>query len=288
VVTNANRPAVRVTVIMATYNWASVLPHSIASVLDQTFRDFELLVIGDGCSDESGKVVEEIGDARVQWHNLPANTGHQSGPNNLGIDLARGDVIAYLGHDDLWLPRHLEVLLREVDEGARMVHGTMLAVDPNSSPVPFPASGWTYEQGVWLAPTTMLHDRALAESVGGWLPPWETGDSDSEADLWRRMSAICGPPKWVNRLTSIKFSAAMRRDVYRYRPSHEQADWLNRIRATTDPEQTLRRGYPDRFITAVRGKVAIRTRLRRLGLWRHSETAEERWRRTRQYKGLED
>jgi hypothetical protein len=128
-------------------------------------------VIGDGCSDESGKVVEEIGDARVQWHNLPANTGHQSGPNNLGIDLARGDVIAYLGHDDLWLPRHLEVLLREVDEGARMVHGTMLAVDPNSSPVPFPASGWTYEQGVWLAPTTMLHDRALAESVGGWLPP---------------------------------------------------------------------------------------------------------------------
>ena len=170
-VTNANRPAVRVTVIMATYNWASVLPHSIASVLDQTFRDFELLVIGDGCSDESGKVVEEIGDARVQWHNLPANTGHQSGPNNLGIDLARGDVIAYLGHDDLWLPRHLEVLLREVDEGARMVHGTMLAVDPNSSPVPFPASGWTYEQGVWLAPTTMLHDRALAESVGGWLPP---------------------------------------------------------------------------------------------------------------------
>ena len=96
VVTNVNRPACRVTVIIATYNWANVLPYSIGSVLDQTFTDFELLVIGDGCSDESGKVVEEIEDARVQWHNLPANTGHQSGPNNLGIDLAGGDVAVRL------------------------------------------------------------------------------------------------------------------------------------------------------------------------------------------------
>lgn len=291
--TNVNRPACRVTVIIATYNWANVLPYSIGSVLDQTFTDFELLVIGDGCSDESGKVVEEIEDARVQWHNLPSNTGHQSGPNNFGIDRARGDVIAYLGHDDLWLPHHLEVLLREVDEGAQMVHGTRLDVNPGSSPVSCPAPGWKYEPGVWVAPTTMLHDRALAESVGGWLPPWETGYFEAEADLWRRMSAICGPPQWVDRLTSIKFSAAKRHNVYRYRPSHEQADWLNQIRGAKDPEQALLSvcgeppAYRDRLITAVLVKLAIRTRLRRLGLLRqHSETAEERWRKNRRYKGL--
>ena len=80
----------RVTVVMATYNWATVLPYSIGSVLDQTFTDFELLVIGDGCTDESGEVVAAIGDPRVQWHNLDTNTGHQTGPNNEGIELSAG------------------------------------------------------------------------------------------------------------------------------------------------------------------------------------------------------
>ena len=67
----------RVTVVMATYNWATVLPYSIASILDQTFTDFELLVIGDGCTGDSAEVVAGFDDPRVQWHNLPSNAGHQ-------------------------------------------------------------------------------------------------------------------------------------------------------------------------------------------------------------------
>ena len=84
----------RVSVIMATYNWSTVLPYSIGSVLDQTFRDFELLVIGDDCTDDSEAVVVAIGDARVRWINLPARAGHQFGPNNEGLRQAAGDVIA--------------------------------------------------------------------------------------------------------------------------------------------------------------------------------------------------
>src|ERR1017187_9841996 len=72
----------RVTVIMATYNWATVLPYSIGSVLAQTFTDFELLVMGDGCTDDSGRVVASIRDRRVHWCDLAPRAGHQSGPNN--------------------------------------------------------------------------------------------------------------------------------------------------------------------------------------------------------------
>ena len=117
----------RVTVVIATYNWATVLPYSIGSVLDQTFTDFEVLVVGDGCTDESGDVVTAVDDPRVHWRNLPSNVGHQSGPNNAGIRAASGDVIAYLGHDDLWLPNHLELLVSEIDRGAAIAHGTTLA-----------------------------------------------------------------------------------------------------------------------------------------------------------------
>jgi len=97
----------RVSVIIATYNWSSVLPYSIGSVLRQTMQDFEILVVGDGCTDDSEAVVAAIGDPRIRWFNLPANSGHQSAPNNEGLRQARGELIAYLGHDDLWLPHHL-------------------------------------------------------------------------------------------------------------------------------------------------------------------------------------
>src|SRR3954469_5228985 len=106
----------RVTVIIATYNWSNVLPYSIGSVLRQTFTDFELLVVGDGCTDDSEQVVASIDDPRVRWINLSANTRHQSGPNNEGLRQARGMLIAYLGHDDLWLPHHLEAHIKAIEE----------------------------------------------------------------------------------------------------------------------------------------------------------------------------
>ena len=83
-----------VTIIIPTYNWSSVLPYSIGSALQQTFSDFELLVIGDGCTDDSESVVKAIGDERVRWINLPINTGHQSEPNNEGLRQACGEFIA--------------------------------------------------------------------------------------------------------------------------------------------------------------------------------------------------
>ena len=67
----------RVTVVIPTFNWSTVLPYSIGSVLRQTFADFELLVIGDGCTDDSEAVVRAVGDARVRWLNLPRNTGQE-------------------------------------------------------------------------------------------------------------------------------------------------------------------------------------------------------------------
>jgi len=79
-----------VTVIIPTYNWSRVLPYSIGSVLRQTFADFELLVVGDGCTDDSEQVVTAIPDPRLRWINLPVNDGHQFAPNNEGLLQARG------------------------------------------------------------------------------------------------------------------------------------------------------------------------------------------------------
>ncbi len=100
-----------VSVIIPTYNWSSVLRFAVGSVLWQSERNLELLVMGDACTDDSEEVVRSFGDSRVHWHNLPRNFGSQSGPNNAGLELARGRFVAYLGHDDIWRPDHLATLL---------------------------------------------------------------------------------------------------------------------------------------------------------------------------------
>ena len=87
-------------IILPTYNWSAVLPFSIASALDQSFGDFELIVVGDGCTDDTEAVVRSFADARIRFVNLERNSGAQSAPNNAGVELARGRWIFFLNHDD--------------------------------------------------------------------------------------------------------------------------------------------------------------------------------------------
>ncbi|MBS2022810.1 MAG: glycosyltransferase family 2 protein, partial [Deltaproteobacteria bacterium] len=234
--------APRVTVIVPTYNWATVLPYSIGSALDQTMGDFELLVIGDGCTDESEQVVRGIRDRRVQWHNLRVNGKSQAGPNGLGLRLARGRLVAYLGHDDLWLPRHLERLVAALDAGATLAHGRQLRLDPGARPYLSPGPHYRYQRGAWLPPTSAAHVRDAARLVGGWRFPHQTGALDPEADLWRRLhdeAGERGAPVFVPALTSVKLPATLRHGVYKTRPHHEQEAWLQRIRAARDAETEL-------------------------------------------------
>ena len=74
----------RVTVVIATYDWSTVLPYSIGSVLGQSFADFELLVVGDGCTDDSESVVSSFGDPRFRWYNLDRNHGSQYATGSSG------------------------------------------------------------------------------------------------------------------------------------------------------------------------------------------------------------
>src|SRR3954452_18135537 len=80
-----------VTVILATYNWSSVLRHAVHSVLWQTYENFELLVIGDACTDDSREVVESFGFPRLCWRHLRQNCASKGGHNTRAFQPARGD-----------------------------------------------------------------------------------------------------------------------------------------------------------------------------------------------------
>ncbi|HEX8619721.1 MAG TPA: glycosyltransferase [Thermoanaerobaculia bacterium] len=223
------------TVVIPTYNWSSVLRYSVRSVLRQTFTDFELLVVGDGCTDDSEEVVKSFGDARVQWINLPENTRHQSGPNNEALRRARGELIAYLGHDDLWLPHHLDAMVAVLDRTQSDLAYSLtvnVAADgeyvwPN---IPNPA------RGVFSSPLATVHRKRMTDEAGGWRNYRETMERTPDVELWRRAYAAGYKFAFLPRLTGIKFPASQRRNVYRTRPCHEQERWWARVEAEPDFE----------------------------------------------------
>ncbi len=96
-----------VSAVIPTYNHAHLLSRAIKSVLSQTLDNLELIVIDDGSTDETVSIVREIQDERVRLIHFEANHGIGRG-RNAGVEAARGDFIAFIDSDDLWLPGKLE------------------------------------------------------------------------------------------------------------------------------------------------------------------------------------
>lgn len=112
-----------VSVCIATYNRAQLLAErSIPSVLSQTYRNLELIVVGDGCTDQTSEIVKKFGDARLKFFNLPARGVYPhegmrqwmvagTPAMNQAMSLAQGDFVTHLDDDDEYLPERVEKLL---------------------------------------------------------------------------------------------------------------------------------------------------------------------------------
>jgi hypothetical protein len=221
-----------VSIIIPTYNYSSVLRCAIQSALGQTFRDFELLVVGDGCTDDSEAVAASFEDARIHWHNLPRNSGYQAEPNNAGIKRARGRFIAYLGHDDLWMPNHLDCLVRNIQEtGADVAYTLAIMIGPPGSPVRMltgATKSGAYEPEALVPPSTVLHRTDMVRDTGGWRDYRElhtAGDLAFLSAAWAAGKRFAP----VRELTVLKFPAPWRKEVYKTKPSFEQEAYLARL-----------------------------------------------------------
>ena len=219
--------------IIPTYNWSNVLKLAISTVLWQTEQDFEILVIGDACTDDSEAVARSFGDARIRWHNLPANSGSQSAPNNAGLTLARGKYIAYLGHDDVWDPAHLRTMLEAIDSsGSDVASALVEMIGPKGTNFRvvtgwYPAGGYRAKQG--LPPSGLMHRREVGEQIGGWRDHrtvWRNPDADF---VCRAFEAGCTFVS-TGELTVYKFNSSLRKNSYLEKRDREQRAYIRRIR----------------------------------------------------------
>jgi glycosyltransferase involved in cell wall biosynthesis len=121
-----DEPEPLVSICIATYNRAALLrDRSLRSCLNQTYRNIEIIVVGDACTDETEKVMAGVLDPRVRFVNLKERGKYPddprlrwmvagTAPTNHALSIARGDFITHLDDDDEYPPERIEVLLQAV------------------------------------------------------------------------------------------------------------------------------------------------------------------------------
>jgi hypothetical protein len=163
---------VSVSIILPTYNRAHLVADAIESVLNQSFTDFELLVIDDGSTDNTEQVVGSISDHRLKY--IKQRNRGASAARNTGIQASISNFVAFLDSDDLWLPDKLSLQMAKVDANPEvgLVYGKYLSSADSEGSMKI--TGVCYPQlelrRLLLGPafhwSTVLVRRVLLEQVG--------------------------------------------------------------------------------------------------------------------------
>lgn len=229
-----------VSVIIPTYNSSKTLKLALESVLMQDFQDFEVLVVGDGCTDDSEEIVLSFADKRLNWTNRSNNSGAPSAPRNEGLRRAKGKYIAYLGHDDLWFPWHLSGLVKCIArEDADFSYSLGIILHPEGIEGTFSLPDRIWET-TRMSPSNWLHRKELINITGPWPEDMKVFDDRIFLDrvlktktrciFWKKLSVLKYPAvSW--RMYSRKTDFPQERDLISIRRDAEKfrISLLNKI-----------------------------------------------------------
>ena len=194
----------KVSVIIPVYNQAHYLGSAIQSVLEQTWGDFEVVVVDDGSTDHTRQVVEAVSDARV--HYIYQGNKGPSGARNTGIRASSGEYVAFLDADDLFLPDKLDSQVTFLDENPAigLVAGGYFYINHEGAILreqrpwlSFPSltfKHWILGQA--FVPTVILVRRMWLEQVGLFDERLRT---DEDWDLYLRLAHAGCEMRWLER-----------------------------------------------------------------------------------------
>lgn len=182
----------RVSVIMSAYNAQAYLREAIESILNQTFSDFEFLIIDDGSTDSTAAILDSYQDVRIVRVKHETNIGHARGLNE-GLQLARGEFIARMDADDISVPERFAEQVRYLDQHpqvavlatwVQLIRGEVVSNEvwmPSSTPA---VLAW---QLTWRCPIghpSIMMRRASVVKAGGYQEHFRYAE---DRDLWIRL-----------------------------------------------------------------------------------------------------
>ncbi len=182
----------RVSVIIPTYNRAGLVPEAVASVLAQTYQDFELLVVDDASTDATAEALAAFGGEILVFRR--PQRGGVSAARNRGIGAAQGEWLAFLDSDDLWLPEKLarqmalmaaqpRLLLSQTEE--TWVRREVRVNPPRTHRKEGGRIFLRSLERCLVSPSAAVLHRSLFEAHGGFD---ETLPAAEDYDLWLRLS----------------------------------------------------------------------------------------------------
>lgn len=170
-----------VSVIIPTYNRAHLLRRSINSVLEQTFTDFELIIVDDCSTDSTNELLKTYGDPRIRYLKNSENLG-AGRSRNAGVAASNGKYIAFQDSDDEWLPQKLEKQIAEFKKSAGlgkkpvgMVYCLLLSIDLASQSQIMGGHCFNLSDDIFaslligpdVGTPTMLIERGAWDEIGG-------------------------------------------------------------------------------------------------------------------------
>ena len=182
-----------VTVIIPTYNRSCLLPKALESVLNQTYKNFEIIIVDDGSTDDTGLFLSELKNSRVKIFRT-TNQGVAKA-RNLGIHESKGELIAFLDSDDFWYPDKLEEQIKHIDEKVGLVYSSFVLENCQELKVEVARFSGSVEKEFYKNPTnviviggmsTAIVKKELLVEIGGFderVPP-----PSEDYDLYWRLS----------------------------------------------------------------------------------------------------
>lgn len=202
-----------VTVRIATHNRADLLVgRSVASALSQTYERLEILVVGDGCTDDTADQLAKLGDPRVRFVNQPFRWPYPQDPRrrwlmtgapvmNVGITLASGSWIAPLDDDDEFTPDHVEALLTVARAGDfELAYGKLEAVLEDAPPTTLGVYPPEHGQFGFQAAVHLAALRDFTLDLRSWLL-----DEPGDWNLCRRMLEAGVRIGWIDQVVTRYF-----------------------------------------------------------------------------------
>lgn len=205
-----NNTVPKVSVVLATYNRRHLLPDTVLSVLNQTFKDFEFIIIDDGSTDDTKSLIEGYQDPRIRF--IYTQNQGRSKARNYALSLVKGEYIAFIDSDDLFLPTKLQKQVEFLDSNPDfgMIYTACDVIDDVGKKIPVVyeanVSGDIYYDVAFYLPVTVclptvIVRKSVLDKAGHFD---ETMVRFEDTDIWRRVSKITKIKAFPEILTTIR------------------------------------------------------------------------------------
>jgi glycosyltransferase involved in cell wall biosynthesis len=239
-------------ILLPTHNRTDVLPIALKSIFYQTFQDFEILIVGDGCTDNTAGLVRSFNDERIRWYDLPKAPNFGYANRNIALKEARGKYIGFMAHDDILFYDHFEkcIAALEADQSKEIActrplwitrDGMIIPVEFNFNN-PSTLDNFIMRKHNAMPASCVVHLRECFEKYGYWDDRLE---GCGDWDMWARIIEGGGRNNfiYIPESTILHFVASWKEG--KIKGLREAEDWISLHESVDDVPGELRLIIPE-------------------------------------------